>query len=164
MRTHGAVYRRLTAIANLTRGFWLDFDIENIVIDDSRWCDNSTQAVFLEKIQGPLLIRGLTACNNSKRGIQVSAARNITIEDSRIENNGRHQVYFSGQTAVTVNNFETGERFILNTDNWTVSNSNLSAIGDQTILSGPLLPPNFVASGNTCQTENPTVMDGLICQ
>ena len=164
LKTHGAVYRRLTAIANLTRGFWLDFDIADVVIEDSRWCGNSTEGAFLEAIQGPLLIRRLTVCDNSKPGILISTVRNITIEDSQFGNNGRAQIHFSGSATRNVTDFETGEQFVLSTDFWEVTNSNLSAFGNQTILSGPLLPPNFVASGNTCQTDNPTVMDGLICQ
>ena len=164
MLVHDVIYRRLTATGNLTRGFWLDNDIQNVVIDDSRWCDNLTQGAFLEKVQGPLLIRGLNVCDNVDQGIQVSVAQDITIEDSRIENNGGSQIHFTGQTDVLVTNFETGEQFILNTDFWTVMDSELIAMGDQTILSGPLPPPDFIASGNTCQTDNPTAMDGLICQ
>lgn len=160
---HDAVYRRLTATANLTRGFWLDYDIANIVIEDSRWCDNSTQGAFLEKIQGPLLIRGLTVCNNSGGGILVSAARNITVEDSQFENNGREQIHFSGTETVNVTDFETAEQFVVSTDFWVVTKSSLSAFGDQTILSGPFLPLNFTASGNTCSTGSPTVDDALVC-
>ena len=163
-RLHDALFRRLTITDNLTRGFWLDIDIEGIVIDDPVWNNNLTDGTFVEKARGPILIRGGDISDNGRAGLRVSASTDVTVEGVTIENNNNYQIRFSGQTNFEVTNWETGESYVLNTDDWTILDSDLAAFGSQVIVSSRLPPATMFASGNICTTDNPVSADNLVCE
>ena len=162
-RCHDMIWRRLLSTENLTRGFWMDIDFENIVIDDCTWTDNLTNAVFLEKCQGPTLIRGLVASDNAEPGLLSSSYKNLVIEDSFIERNGQAQINWSGNGSETIVNFVTGQTIHLTTTDWTVTGTQFTARGSAKIAKGIFPPPNITASGNTCSTESSPDLDGLVC-
>jgi len=168
MSVHNAIYRRLITVKNRTRGFWLDFDIKNIVIDDGLLCDNTTEGASLEAVQGPILIRGITVCNNLSGGIRVTASDNIIIAYSRFENNGGNHLNFIGAETRNATDFETGEQMIIRTDNWEVKNTRFVAVGDQVIVgvifgTADNLPPNIINIGNFCASNTPSSLDALVC-
>lgn len=141
----------------------MDIDFENIVIDDCVWTHNLTNAVFLEKCQGPTLIRGLVASDNNEPGLLSSSYQNLVIEESFIERNGQAQINWSGNGSETIVDFVTGQTIHLTTDDWMITGTRFTAKGSAKIAMGNFPPPHITASGNTCSTESSPDLDGLVC-
>lgn len=163
-RAHNIVFRRLLSVDNLTHGFWLDSDIEGIVIDDPIWSGNLRNGTFLEKMRGPILIRGGDISHNGTSGLLISASTGVTVEGVTVENNNENQIQFSGDNNVAITNWETGESYVLNTDDWTIVDSDFAAFGSQVIVSSRLPPATMFVSGNICTTDNPVPADILVCE
>jgi hypothetical protein len=166
LRVHGAVYKHLTSVDNQSRGFWLDTDIKDVLVEGGRICGNSRDGVFLEKIQGPVVLRGVTVCNNVRQGIKVSSAQNILIEKSNISANREDQIYFTGKASERIRDFETGETLLVQTENWSIRNNTLTAIGAHNILAvrADLAPSTLNASGNICTSDSAGPEDILVCE
>lgn len=165
LRVRDAVYRNLTSVNNFARGFWLDTDIKGVLIEGGRICGNARDGVFLEKIQGPVVLRSITVCNNVSEGIKVSSARNITIDKSNIAANGEAQIYFTGRVSEQIRDFESGMKLFVYTENWSITNSTLTATGEQSIVAirSNLGPRFLLARNNVCTSDSTGSEDSLVC-
>jgi parallel beta-helix repeat protein len=114
------VYRRHKAVGNQTRGFWLDFDNANILIEAASWCDNLTNGIFIEASQGPITIADSVICHNRKYGIQTTNSSNVTLGRNTIYGNGSSQIRVTGDVERAVTNWETGEQRLLKVERWTL--------------------------------------------
>ncbi len=94
----------------------------------------------------------------------VSASTDVTIDGLRAENNSSSQIYFTGNTNFEYTNWETGESYVLNTDDWTVVNSTFAAFGSQVIVDSRLPPAIIWSENNVCITDNPVPTDSLVCE
>jgi parallel beta-helix repeat protein len=84
---------RHRAWGNQTRGLWIDYDISNVAILDSTWCDNRTDGLFLEAVQGPVVVSNVEACNNGRYGMLLVNLYGTTIEDSVVCGNAEQQIH-----------------------------------------------------------------------
>lgn len=124
VRMHGAVYRNLIAINNKARGFWLDFDSQDIVFDGLIALGNMEGGLGVEANQGPITIRNSIICNTTVfGGILASNSENITLENSVLGHNQKGQIRPRGTSGRTVDNWETGEEVVLFSQNWTANNN-----------------------------------------
>ncbi|MEQ9619015.1 MAG: right-handed parallel beta-helix repeat-containing protein [Deltaproteobacteria bacterium] len=125
LRIHDAVYRKHISLGNMTRGFWCDFDCENVVIEDSILADNLKDGIFIEANQGPFTIRNTAICNNKNGpGVLAANAENVELEGNVLYGNGDTQIALRGVTSSrAVSNWETGEEMHLRSKNWTMSNN-----------------------------------------
>ncbi|MGH8065936.1 MAG: right-handed parallel beta-helix repeat-containing protein, partial [Candidatus Entotheonellia bacterium] len=120
MRIRDGVYRRHKSVGNQTRGFWLDFDNANILIEAASWCDNLTNGIFIEASQGPITIRDSLICRNRKYGIQTTNSSAVTLAGNTIRANGGSQIRVTGDVERAVTNWETGEQRRLKVEHWTL--------------------------------------------
>ncbi|MEQ9618344.1 MAG: right-handed parallel beta-helix repeat-containing protein [Deltaproteobacteria bacterium] len=135
LRIHGAEYRNLTAIDNKARGFWLDFDSQNIVFDGLIALGNMEGGLGVEANQGPITIRNSVICNTTIfGGILASNSENITLENSVLGHNQGGQIRPGGTNGRPVDNWETGEVVSLFSKNWTANNNIIFGSGKKEIL------------------------------
>jgi parallel beta-helix repeat protein len=120
LRIHDGVYRRHKSVGNQTRGFWLDFDNANILIEAAFWCDNLTNGIFIEASQGPITIRDSLICHNRKYGIQTTNSSDVTLARNTIRGNGSSQIRVTGDIERPVSDWETGEQMRLKVEHWTL--------------------------------------------
>jgi hypothetical protein len=85
------------AWGNNTRGLWFDYDVANLAILDSSWCHNLTDGLFLEAMQGPVVVNGVEACHNARYGLLMVNLYEATIEESLICGNGVTQIHVDAQ-------------------------------------------------------------------
>ena len=135
LRIHGAVYRNLIAIDNKARGFWLDFDSQDIVFDGLIALGNMEGGLGVEANQGPITIRNSIICNTTVfGGILASNSENITLENSVLGHNKTGQVRPRGSSGRSVDNWETGEVVDLFSRNWTANNNIIFGEGKNELL------------------------------
>ena len=132
---HRLTLRRHVAVGNWTRGFWLDVDAARVVIEDSVFCDNRTNGIFVEASQGPITIRDSVFCRNVESGLLTSATHRLTLESNVFYDNGRSAVHISGDFNRSSTDWETGERYTLNNEDWTWLRNVMRASGDHLIIS-----------------------------
>jgi trimeric autotransporter adhesin len=115
---HRVVLRRHTGSHNLTRGLWFDWDATDVVVEDSVFCDNHTNGMFIEAVQGPITLNNNLFCRNPLSGLQTSATNRFTLTNNAFDNNGRSAINISGDFNRVVTDWETGEQHTLNNSNW----------------------------------------------
>jgi len=150
---HDGVYRNHTSIGNSTRGFWLDQDNTNILIENAIWKDNLTDAIFIEASAGPITIKDSVICNNKDgRGAIIGGnSENVTLEGNFIYNNGNSQLMLEGNSERDSGNWETGEKFTLDVKNWVIRDNVIAGNGPDQLLIVRAGPNNFLenfVSGN----------------
>ena len=136
LRIHDGVYRNHTSMGNLTRGFWLDFDNTNILIENAIWKGNLKDAIFIEANEGPITIKDSAICNNKDgRGAIIGGhSENVTLEGNVIYNNGNAQINIGGSNSRKSENWETGESFTLDSKDWIIENNLIAGNGSEQLL------------------------------
>lgn len=136
LRIHGAKYRNLIAIENKARGFWLDFDSENIVFDGLILLNNLEAGISLEANQGPIEIRNSVICDNTTFGGLISSnSENVSVLDSVIFNNTKNQFrLFGASTSRSVSNFQTGKQYNLYMQNWTINGNIIGGSSTEPVM------------------------------
>ena len=127
---------------NSTRGLWLDYDVRDITIEDSSWCHNLTDGLFVEATPGPVWVAGVEACENGRYGLLLVNVYGATISDSVVCGNGDAQIHM---------NAERGGREIVSGDDVVVMSAardltlerNLIA-GDGLLLDVGIPQPDFL--------------------
>ncbi len=129
--THDLVIRRHKAIGNKSRGLWLDFDMENILLDQVEVRDNYSDGMWIEANQGPITVKNSVFCNNSRSGILTTYSEKITLDGNLFYKNANgtnvetndSQLHFRGKKSREIYDFQTGKDIILRTQDWTVTNN-----------------------------------------
>jgi hypothetical protein len=110
------------AIANHTRGFWLDYDNSNIVIVEGCVCGNLSDGINLEASEGPITIKKSRICRNENYGITSDSSR-LTLDGNTIYGNGNSQIKHVFANDRPVKNWETGEKLKIHGEDWTLRNN-----------------------------------------
>lgn len=136
LRIHGAVYKNQIAINNKARGFWLDFDSQDVLFDGIVMLGNLEAGIGVEANQGPIEIRNSAICNNNTYGGIISSnSENVTITDNVIYNNTNTQHRWYGAShSRPVNNWETGQTFDLYAKNWTIRGNVIAGTSSKQLL------------------------------
>lgn len=135
LRIHGAVYKNLIAIDNKARGFWLDFDSQDIEFNGLIALGNMEGGLGVEANQGPIEIRNSIICNTTIfGGILASNSENITLENSVLGHNQTGQIRPRGTSGRPVDNWETGQVVELFSKNWTANNNIIFGSGKNELL------------------------------
>ena len=130
MFIHDAVVRNHKAVGNYLNGLWFDTDAKNVTIERLYACNNSAGGFKLEASVGPVKVTNSTICNNGRSGLRINGTNNLTLERNTIENNEDSQLYlWYGPRSYT--DFETGRRYTLELENWTVKNNVIQGRGNQ---------------------------------
>lgn len=136
---HDARFTRYQAIGNLATGLWFDTDHADILIEDSRLCDNLTRGLVMQAAQGPLTVRDSVLCRNGETGLLATTAAGITLERNVISGNGEHQVdlpWQSSEHEVSVDrNYETGETMEIRSERWTMKRNLIEGDGQSVLFS-----------------------------
>ncbi len=170
LRIHGAVYKNLIAIDNKARGFWLDFDSQDIEFDGLIALGNMEGGLGVEANQGPIAIRNSVICNTITRdgvqsfgGILASNSENITLENSVLGHNQTGQIRPRGSSGRPVDNWETGQTVTLFSKNWTTNNNIVFGSGKSEILwyyadsGGDLFLSTYTGNNNIYWNTRPDV-------
>lgn len=164
MRVHGAKIRNLVSEGNLSRGLWFDYDNENIVIDGLRSCGNLLAGLDIEASQGPISVTGSTLCDNGGSGLIANGSNYVSVTDTSISGNSGYGVHLV-QGDRTVDNWETGQQYVLNVQNWTLTGNTVQGAGSSllwwlqiwdatamsTFLSSSAINDNIYAQPNDAQ-------------
>ena len=141
---HGARFVDYRATGNEATGLWLDTDIEDVTIQDAEITDNR-RGMFLEAMQGPVILRDSIVRNNRGTGILATNSANVTLRGNRIEGNQDHQLvapWTVDQHALRVErNFETAQFMHLRMENWTIAENVIGGQDDATLLGAGLWTP-----------------------
>ena len=92
LKTDGMIVRRHKSVGNLSRGFWFDWDVENVVVEDMYACNNLNDGLHIEASQGPITIKKSTFCKNGVHGIHTNGAYRVTMEGNNIYDNKSDQI------------------------------------------------------------------------
>lgn len=117
--THRLTLVRHTSVGNASRGMWFDTDAVDVTISDSRFCENLTDGLFLEAVQGPFSVLDSRFCANGRYGIMTSATENLTLVGNKVEGNRISQLGLTGDFGTVIEDWETGDRHALENVNWT---------------------------------------------
>ncbi len=131
-RVHNALYHGQRSIRNYTRGFWLDSDNRNIVIENATWCENEIEGSFIEASPGPILIKNSEIFRNKQWGVRSTNSSNVILENNRIYNNALSQIMINGKAERVMSNLETNEQFVLKMEDWSIIGNMIGS--DKTIL------------------------------
>jgi len=136
LRIHGAVYKNQIAIDNKARGFWLDFDSQDVLFDGIIMLGNLEAGIGVEANQGPIEIKNSAICNNTTYGGIISSnSENVTVTDNVIYNNTNTQLRWYGAShSRPVNNWETGQTFDLYAKNWTIRGNIIAGTSSNQLL------------------------------
>jgi hypothetical protein len=157
MRMHDAVFRRHKARGNHAAGFWLDFDNQNVILEDNLWCGNLKHGLFIEATQGPVTLVNSRLYGNQQWGIRALSSRFITLTGNQIFNNAGQQILLTGPLTREVDNWETQERIALKTERWTLRDNAIS--GSYTLLetnNWQHFLVTLLSEGNAWRKTNPT--------
>jgi len=100
-----------TSTGNRTRGLWLDYDLADVAIERADLCENLTDGLMIEAVQGPIDIREATICNNNRRGIVIVNTIDVSISGSRICDNQEAAIHLDAEPGGRV--IDTGSVEIL---------------------------------------------------
>jgi hypothetical protein len=133
LSVHDAIYKDFKAIGNHTRGFWLDYDNSNIVIEEGCLCGNLMDGIDLEASEGPITIVKSRICRNQNYGITSDSSR-VTLDKNMIYGNGKSQIKHAFANDRPVNNWETGNKLKIHGENWTLWNNIIASESPEALL------------------------------
>ncbi len=147
LHIHGLYVEGFHSYNNYTRGFWLDWDCEDVLLIDCDISDNWFDGVFFEACQGPLVIDNCRLEDNWRNGLELRCAENVTMRNSYIKGNDYAQVYLTGTDEYFVN-FETGDSVTTRTINSVFTNNVFYATAEhqELFLSNSMYYYNFMAT------------------
>ncbi len=136
---HDAMYTGHRSVANLTRGFWLDSDNENIIVKGATLCRNLTEGMLIEKSQGPVTVTQSVLCNNELHGLTVAFSMGVHSWNNAYCGNGDWllpAILVSGaETQRSVANWETAGSITLHAGtNFANTHNSLGAGHDKALL------------------------------
>ncbi len=154
-RVHNALYHGQQSIGNYTRGFWLDSDNRNIVIENAKWCENEIEGSFIEASPGPIIIKNSEISRNKQWGVRSTNSSNVILENNRIYNNALSQIMINGKPERVMSNLETNEQFVLKMEDWSLIGNRIGS--NKTILFQAIGWDHFLkslrSSGNLWQSS-----------
>jgi parallel beta-helix repeat protein len=133
---HDAVYQRFKAIANHTRGLWLDYDNSNVLIEEGYICENLMDGVNLEASEGPINIRKNRISNNKGHGITSDSSK-VTLEENNIYGNALSQVKHAFGNDRPVKNWETGEELKIHGNDFALKRNVIATDSNAPLLELP---------------------------
>lgn len=137
MAIHDGVIKDHVAQGNYSRGLWLDYDMEDIVLDNIVVENNLLDGAWFEANQGPIVLKNSVIRNNGRSGLRTTYTTNVTLDNNLIAYNATDpdemilndsQIIIDGgeeDPCRPVSNFETGEEMCLNPANWTLTNNTI---------------------------------------
>lgn len=152
---HGARFTRLRAVGNAATALWFDTDASDVVIDHAVLADNATRGMFIEAIQGPMVVRDSTIRDNGEIGILSTSASHVTLERNVITGNREHQVVIPWQddhhVVRTVTDARTNRELQIRSTHWTLTDNTIGTDGEGLLFSvgkWPHFLETFRSSGN----------------
>lgn len=123
LHSHNAIFRRHKSVGNLCRGFWLDTDCGNYLIEDSHFAENLTDGIFFEAIQGPVTLKNSVLCFNKRYGLMTTASMNVTLEGNIIYGNAEGQFRVNSVAKVAGWDYLVDKEVPVRMENWTLKNN-----------------------------------------
>jgi hypothetical protein len=145
--THVGLFRNHTALFNLARGLWLDYNNTSITIESAALESNQNDGLFLEANEGPVLVNSSSFINNlNSSGLAGANTMDVTIENSVLCGNGLAQVTITGDYARSVTDWATNTTTSISIERWTLLGNRIVATAkDKVLLKSPLWQP-FLSS------------------
>lgn len=141
LRLRDVTYRNLRAVNNQTFGLWLDYDNQNVVIENASIIGNLNAGIFLEISTGPILLRDSKIAYNNRAGLRGANVANVRLENNRFFGNAYAQIFITGENrGRSVGDWQTGENWVLSpAENWEmVDNIIISDTDDVPLLRASL--------------------------
>lgn len=129
---HGLTVVKHRAVGNYSRGLWLDYDIQEAVLDSLYIADNHRDGVWFEANPGPIEMHNSIIENNLDAGLRTTFTEDVLIANNTIRNNATMQVEIAGANRRWVKDYVTQERMQLTARNWTLQGNTLEG-GEQLI-------------------------------
>lgn len=129
---HGVSITKHRAIGNYSRGLWLDYDIQDAVLDSLYISENLRDGLWLEANPGPIEVRNSIIEDNLDAGLRTTFTEDVMVANNTIRNNKTMQIEIAGANRRWVKDFVTQERMQLTVRNWTLAGNTLEG-GEQLI-------------------------------
>jgi len=139
---HTADFNGFKAHYNQTGGIWFDTDNKNITLENLDSSNNLTMGMFLEADEGPITITDSKFCNNKDNedskhsfGTLISGnAEQVTVSGSLFYNNtvpdfGGEIIIAGTSAGRTFKDWETGQTYTVQSQNWTLNNNTIVGVG-----------------------------------
>jgi hypothetical protein len=131
---HSDTVSQFVSAYNQTHGVHWDTDIANIKASNVISAGNLLNGIFFEVVEGPDSVSNSYACNNNQGthdgGPELRNAEQITVTGSKLYNNGVTQINIQGTAGgITTYNWQTGQNFNAITEQFTLTNNVLDAVG-----------------------------------
>lgn len=137
----GAVFRNNTFKDNHTRGLWFDTDVADVLVDRVVSCNNRTDGMFIEAVQGPLTVQNSTFCDNGRAGILTGTSRGITVRGSTFTNNSYGQLVFAGDRSRSWIDHVTGLLIqVPDFEDWSLVENTFRSDGASRLIYSPNIP------------------------
>lgn len=122
MANDGFVMRNVTARGNLSHGLWMDWQNENVLIENLVSYDNVGYGFYNEANPGPVTLRNAIITNN-RDGIHHANSQKFTLENSYIVNNRNGAISLRERVGrYSVSRF-TGVKTVVSLEDWTLRNN-----------------------------------------
>ena len=123
---HNVKVVRHRAVGNHSRGLWLDYDIQDAVLDSLFIFDNKRDGIWLEANPGPITIRNSNIVSNGESGVRSTFSQQVSLIGNTITNNAVRQIEIAGKDKRWVRDFVSNERKKLTVRDWKIRGNTLS--------------------------------------
>jgi len=149
-----------TAVNNYARGFWLDTDMRNVVVDGCNVSNNENDGMMFESNPGPINISNCYVENNHNAlleagqgvlGMRVTNTANFNLNNMVIKNNGNSGEIevAAGSASIPANNdYKYGTGYNITVENWTIKNSQIEDDNSQKLIQSGIWGSNTVSDYN----------------
>jgi hypothetical protein len=109
MWLHDVYINGFKAVGNWTRGFWIDQDVERLLVENPVITDNRHNGMFLEAVQGPIVFVNADIQRNDQ-GISHGNVTQYALLDSVVRDNGEWEMWVGGLSQRGYTDHVTGVR------------------------------------------------------
>lgn len=139
---HNTTYTRLRAVENQSWGFWIDTDADTVTIEESDFSRNLLDGMFLEALQGPIILRGNRFLNNTRDGFLIGNVARGSLLKNVFSGNGGTQIRLGGSGGTrAVQNYETLVTYNVWSENWIWKRNLIAGSGAARLFTTTLTSP-----------------------
>jgi hypothetical protein len=147
LEIHNTTFHNFEAFYNEATGLWLDTDNANVTVDSLVSSENLGTGFVLEASEGPTTLSNSLLCNSGSlphpyfgtAGVVLHNSSSVTLNGNTVLNNGHHEIQVLGMAdGRAVTNWETGQQYVLFTENVTLLQNTIGATGAEQVFRNPM--------------------------
>lgn len=138
---HDGIIRRHQSFGNQSRGFWLDTNNSNIVIEASVFRNNRRDGLFIEANNGPITLKESIIAGNGDAGLLIAHSRSVTLEQNILCHNQESQIEVTGTSGTRrIVDWETEQALDVLTEHTTIVQNTMIGTQPEQLLFALKMP------------------------